>query len=127
MSARTATALRAISEADLDPLDVYANLTVAVDGEAIRIESRTNRPLVDLPSIGVAVALVRAGAGLVEEVPALLTAADITAGIAIRGTGVAVIGADAEPGPLADYLGYDIELRSNGLARTLVEEVRGRD
>lgn len=126
MSARTARALRAIGEADLEPLDVYADLTVTIDGEPIRIESRTDRPLVDLPSVGTAIALVRVGSGLVDEVAALLAAVDVTAGIAIRGTGVAVIGADADPGPLAEMLGYDVELRSNGLARVLVDEALER-
>jgi len=124
-----ATALRAIASADLSPLDVEADLTIAIEGEAIQVTSRTNKPLVDLPSMGVALALARQGGGglrLLPELAGVLAAADLTVGVAIDGTGVAVLGAEAEPGRLTKRLGPHVELRENGLARTLREAILGR-
>lgn len=124
-----ATALRAIASADLSPLDVEADLTIAIEGEEIQVTSRTNKPLVDLPSMGVALALARQGGGglrLLPELAGVLAAADLTVGVAIDGTGVAVLGAEAEPGRLTKRLGPHVELRENGLARTLREAILGR-
>lgn len=126
----TAGALRAIANADLAPLDVEADLTIAIEGEAVRVTSRTNKPLVDLPSTRVALALARQGGGrglrLLPAIASVLAAADVTAGIAIDGTGVAVLGAEADPGPLAKRLGPHVEVRENGLARTLLDALFDR-
>jgi hypothetical protein len=119
-------ALSAIAAADLAPLDIEADLTLAIDGEAVRVVSKTNKPLVDLPSTSAALALFRQGGGALPELAELLAAADITAGVAIDGTGVAVIGADAEPGTVTGRIIPHVEFRENGLARTLIDEAFGR-
>ena len=123
-------ALRAIASADLSPLDVEADLTIAIEGEEIQVKSRTNKPLVDLPSMGVALALARqlggGGLRLLPELAGVLAAADLTVGVAIDGTGIAVLGAEAEPGRLAKRFGTHVELRENGLARTLRDATLGR-
>jgi hypothetical protein len=125
-----AAALGTISEADLAPLDVEADLTIAIEGEEIRITSKTNRPLVDIPSMRVALVLARQGGSsglrIVPKLANVLAAADITAGIAVDGTGVAVLGADADPGPLARRVSPHVEVRENGAARALLDAVRGR-
>lgn len=125
-----AAALRAISNADLAPLDVEADLTVSIEGEDVRVTSKTNKPLVDLPSTRVALALARQGGGrgfrLLPQVASVLAAADLTAGIAIDGTGVAVIGSEADPGPLAKRIGPHVEVRENGMARALFGDLLGR-
>ena len=117
-----ATALDAISEADLAPLDVRADLTVAIEGENedLRVRSQTDTLLVDVPSVGVALGLARRSSGLLPGVADVLAAADLTVGVAIDGTGVAVLGADARPGPLARRIGPHVEIRDKGVAKALL-------
>lgn len=126
VSVSIAILFEAIAEADLAPLDVEADLALRVDGEAIRVRSRTNRPLVDLPSMGVALALARRGGRYLPEVASVLAAADLTAGIAIDGTGVAILGAEAEPGVLAGRVVPYVEIREEELARALLDGVLDR-
>ena len=117
-----ATALDSISEADLAPLDVRADLTVAIEGENedLRVRSQTDTLLVDVPSVGVALGLARRSSGLLPGVADVLAAADLTVGVAIDGTGVAVLGADARPGPLARRIGPHVEIRDKGVAKALL-------
>ena len=123
-----ATALDSISEADLAPLDVQADLTVAIEGENedLRVRSQTDTLLVDVPSVGVALGLARRSSGLLPGVADVLAAADLTVGVAIDGTGVAVLGADARPGPLARRIGPHVEVRDRGGARVLLGAIVNR-
>lgn len=123
-----ATALDSISEADLAPLDVQADLTVAIEGENedLRVRSQTDTLLVDVPSVGVALGLARRSSGLLPGVADVLAAADLTVGVAIDGTGVAVLGADARPGPLARRIGPHVEVRDRGVARVLLGAIVNR-
>jgi hypothetical protein len=121
-----ADVLGAIADADLAPLAVEADLTIGVEGEELRITSRTNRLLVDLPSARVALALARRGGSSLPAIAGVLAAADLSAGIAIEGTGVAVLGAEADPGPLARQVGPHVEIRANALARALLDALLDR-
>jgi hypothetical protein len=118
-----AALLEAMAAADLTSLDVKADLTLRVDGETVRVRSRTDKPLVDLPSIDLALALARRGGRYLPEVPSVLAAADLTVGIAIDGTGVAILGAEAEPGVLARQVGPHVEIREGKLAGALLNAV----
>jgi hypothetical protein len=118
--------LEAMAEADLAPLDVEADLALRVDSEAVRVRSRTNEPLVDLPSMDLALALARRGGRHLPEVASVLAAADLTVGIAIEGTGVAILGAEAKPGVLARRVGPHVEIREGELASALLDAVLDR-
>lgn len=118
--------LEAMAEADLASLDIEADLTLRVDGETVRVRSRTNKPLVDLPSIDLAFALAHRGGRYLSEIASVLAAADLTVGIAIDGTGIAILGAEAEPGVLAGRVVPYVEIREEELARALLDGVLDR-
>lgn len=104
-------AVRRVAEMPLG-LDVSADLTVRIDGHELQVTAYTDRVLVDFPSLGVAVDLLRStpgsaggGPGPGGSLPATLAAADLTAVARVGTREVATLGAEAE-GPL-QYLGYD--------------------
>jgi hypothetical protein len=118
--------LEAIAEADLDPLNVEADLTARTDSGELRVSARADTLLVEISSASVALTLARRSRAILPAVADVLAAADLTAGIAIDGTGVAVIGADAEPGPLARRVGPHVEIRESEVLKTLIDAALGR-
>lgn len=101
--------------ADRAPVDVTADLALAVDGEPVRVESYTDLVTVDLPSVRVAARLLRRHGDRTGVVPDLLAAAGLTVEVRVAGTAVARAGADAEAGPLERRLGYrSVRLRPLG-------------
>jgi hypothetical protein len=101
--------------ADRAPVDVTADLALAVDGEPVRIESYTDLVTVDLPSVRTAVRLLRRHGDRTGDVPDLLAAAGLTVEVTVSGTAVLRAGADAHAGPLERRLGYpSVRLRPLG-------------
>lgn len=102
--------------ADRPGLDVTADLSVSVDGTAVDVESYTDRLFVDVDSVRALVRLAGAtgGRSRLRRTSQLLSAADLTAELRVAGRPVALLGADADPGPLGRRLG-GVELRAGGL------------
>ena len=101
--------------ADRAPIDVTADLALAVDGEPVRVESYTDLVTVDLPSVRTAVRLLRRHGGRAGAVPDLLAAAGLTVEVSVAGTAVVRAGAEAEAGRLERRLGYrSVRLRPLG-------------
>ena len=92
--------------ADRAPVDVTADLALAVDGEPVRIESYTDLVTVDLPSVRTAVRLLRRHGDRAGDVPDLLAAAGLTVEVTVDGTAVARAGAEADAGAIERRLGY---------------------
>ena len=92
--------------ADRAPVDVTADLALAVDGEPIRVESYTDLVTVDLRSSRAAVRLLGRHRDRASDLPGLLAAAGLTVELTVDGTAVARAGADADAGPLERRLGY---------------------
>ncbi|PSQ11495.1 hypothetical protein BRC93_05370 [Halobacteriales archaeon QS_5_70_15] len=88
------------------PIDVTADLALAVDGEPVHVESYTDLVSVDLPSVRTAVGLLRRHGDRADYVPDLLAAAGLTVEVTVDGTAVVRAGADADAGPLERRLGY---------------------
>jgi len=101
------------------PLELLADLQLAVDGEDIDVQARGKRIVVDLPSL-------RAGRRILEAEPLsgggrgraarqaqeALQVAGFTLEVRLKGAPVAVVGAGASPGQLARLLRLDgVELR----------------
>lgn len=101
--------------ADRAPIDVTADLALAVDGEPVRVESYTDLVTVELPSVRTALRLFRRHGDRAGDVPGLLAAAGLTVEVAVDGTPVVRAGADAEAGWLERRLGYrSVRLRPLG-------------
>jgi hypothetical protein len=110
-----ATLVQAVQRVAETPLglDVSADLTVRIDGHELQVTAYTDRVLVDFPSLGVALDLLRStpgstgggGPGAGGSLPATLAAADLTAVARVGTREIATLGAEAE-GPLR-HLGYD--------------------
>jgi hypothetical protein len=127
-AASVVDALAAVAESDPAPLDVAADLTVETDGREVRIDSFTDQVMVELPSMGVALSLLRqAGVrrGTLAGVAGVLAAADLTARVRIRGTEAAVVGADAAPGRTGRRLSPHVEIRPGGAALAALGEISG--
>jgi len=113
------------------PLEVLADLQVAVDGEDIAVQSDGDRIVVELPSL-------EAGRRVLEAVPLahrsqarttrqaqdVLSEVGLTLEVQLDGETLAVVGTDARPGRLGRFMPTGgIELRP---ARTLRQAVRER-
>lgn len=112
------------------PLEVLADLQLAVDGENIDIQADGDYIVVDLPSL-------RAGKRIVEAEPIsrwrrahsgrarrALDLVGLTLEVQLRGESIAVIGAEAEPSRIGQLLRLEgIELRP---AQTLRQVARQR-
>lgn len=112
------------------PLEVLADLQLALDGEHIDIQADGDRIVVNLPSL-------RAGRRLLEAEPIArwpqraaqraqetLDVAGLTVEVQLQGDVIAVMGAEAQPGSAARLLRLDgVELRP---AQTLRQVVRRR-
>jgi len=100
------------------PLEIFADLELAVDGEPIDVQADGRRIVVDLPSLRAGRRLLDAeplsrnrrwGTGRVQE---MLQVAGLTVDVRLEGDTIAVIGAEATPGGLARTLQLDgVELR----------------
>ncbi|MEF8791944.1 MAG: hypothetical protein V5A61_17575 [Haloarculaceae archaeon] len=111
--------------ADRAPIDVTADLALAVDGEPVRVESYTDLVTVDLPSVRTAVRLLRRHGDRAGDVPDLLAAAGLTVEVTVDGTAVVRAGAEADAGPLERRLGYrSVRLRLLGCLLAAVRAPR---
>ena len=98
------------------PLDVTANLSVAVDGVDLAVSSVDDRLRVQVPSLAAGVSVLRAIPDGGSRLPEALAAAGLTAEVRIGSAVVAVLGADAAADRLARRLGLaSVELRTRGL------------
>ena len=111
--------------ADRAPIDVTADLALAVDGEPVRVESYTDLVTVDLRSVRSAVRLLRRHRDRASDLPGLLAAAGLTVELTIGGTAVARAGADADASPLGRRLGFrSVRLRPLGCLLAAVRSPR---
>jgi hypothetical protein len=108
----------------LAPLSVATDLTVTVDGTPVGVESTGERLLLDVRTLPDALGVLRRQSpASTTRVGALLSAADLTVEVRVRGRIVAVAGADARPGALSEFLGVaPIEIRIGGLAGAVGRE-----
>lgn len=99
------------------PLDVYADLTVSVDGAEARVRSTGERAFVEFDSLSDAsIAADGRPPGALDRLPAALRQADLTLEIRVRGRTVAVSGAGASPGVISRRFGVaPTELRPLGV------------
>ena len=101
------------------PLEVLADLRLAVDREDIDIQASGDRVVVDLPSLRAGRRLLaahpvsRAQGAATDRIHEALTVAGITADVRLRGDIVARIGAEADPGRLGRLLNQGaVEVRA---------------
>lgn len=112
------------------PLEVFADLQIAVDGEGVDVQADGDRVVVDLPSL-------RAGRRILDAYPLsvgkrsrstdrvhdALQIAGITVEVRLQGERVARIGADAQPGRLARLLNLgEIEVRPTASLRAAARQ-----
>lgn len=121
MSAGRLSGLADLADADLDALDVAADLTIAREGETIRIEAYTDRVFVTLPSVGMALSALRRHRKRASLLAALLSSADLTVVVRVGDADVARLGADAEPGRLARRVVPGIEMLPAGVALAVAD------
>ena len=101
------------------PLEVLADLQLAVDGEDIDIRGTGDRIVVDLSSLRAGRRLLASGpfargqrARTTGRIHEALHIAGLTVEVRLRGDPVARLGADAEPGAVGRFLNLDgIEVR----------------
>ena len=88
------------------PLDVYADLTVSVDGAEADVRSTGERIFLDFDSLSDAsIAADGRPPGALDRLPTILRQADVTLEIRVRGRPVAVSGVGASPGVVSRRLG----------------------
>lgn len=107
------------------PLSVAADLNLTVNGAQATVRSTGERLFVSFPSLAAA---VRAFRGLpddgVDHLAALLHTTDLTVELRVRDRTVAVVGADARPGPVSRGLGVDpVEARIGGVLAAVGREL----
>lgn len=113
------------------PLEVLADLQVAVDGEEIAVRSDGGRIVVDLPSLAAGRRVLeavpfarRSRARTTRQAQAALSEVGLTLEIQLEGEVLAVVGAEARPGRLGRFMPVDgVELRP---AQTLRRAARER-
>ncbi|MFC6938849.1 hypothetical protein ACFQE8_02590 [Salinirubellus sp. GCM10025818] len=111
--------------ADRAPIDVTADLSLAVDGEPVRVESYTDLVTVDLRSVRSAVRLLRRHRDRAGDLPDLLAAAGLTVELTVGGTTVVRAGADADAGSLERRFGYPaVRLRPLGCLLAVLRSPR---
>jgi len=101
------------------PLDVLADLQLAVDGEEISIRGDGDRLVVDLPSLRAGRRLLQSGPFALETEPTPVTqlhevlgGAGVSVEVRLQGDPIARMGAGAEPGLLSRALNLGaVELR----------------
>lgn len=113
------------------PLEVLADLTLAVDGEDVEIRGDGDLIIIDLPSLRTGRKLLGAGPFRREQrsqganqVNGALKAAGLTVDVRLRGDTIARLGARAQPNAIARLLNLgDFEVRP---ARTVATAARTR-
>lgn len=102
-------------------LQVEANLQLEIDGARFAVSSREDRLLIHAPSVGACVPLLRSGSDRLSTITAVLEEAGVTAELRTGDAVLAVIGADAAPGPIGSAL-FDgpVEVRIDGILAGLV-------
>lgn len=102
-------------------LAVDANLSVTVEGTRLAVSTHAERLRVQVPSVTAGLRLARNDRDRLSAVAGLLADADLTAEIRVGDAVVAVVGAEATPGPLSRRLRLGaVELRPRGaVAATL--------
>ncbi len=114
------------------PLQVEADLTLTVDGEAVDVAGYGDLVVVEVPGLRALRELGR-GADMLEglSLPAaagadLAAGADVTVDVRVRGVSIARIEPGRSAGPVADLLGVAPARPSLvGLLRALLRELRG--
>lgn len=112
------------------PLEVLADLRLAVDGEDINIQADGNRIVVDLPSLRAGRRLLAAQpfsgdrrSRSTEQLHDALQIAGLTAEVRLQGDVIARIGAGARPGRLGRLLSVDgIEVRATPSLRAAARQ-----
>jgi len=95
------------------PLEVLADLQLAVDGEPIDVRATGDHIVVDVPSLRAGRRLLMSGpfatdrARTTDRLHEALQIAGLSAEVRLQGDPVARIGAGARPGALARLLGID--------------------
>ena len=101
------------------PLSITTeDLTLTVEGVRMTVRSTGDRLFVEVLTVRGAIRVARALPDAVDAGgPArLLTATDLTTEVRVRGRTVAVLGADARPGPISRRLGiHPAEARLTGV------------
>lgn len=111
---------------DRPSLAIEADLTVGMDGHALSVTGYDEMVAVDLPSLPALVSLWRDRPVEAMDAAAVLSSADLTAELRVRGVPVARIGADADPGPGARLLGPGpVEVVPEGAVLAAVTRRRG--
>lgn len=108
------------------PLDVLADLELAVDGEAIDIQGDGKRIVVRLPSLRAGRRLLSSGpfaqnrAQSISRIQQALTIGGFTVDVRLQNNLVARIGADAQPGAVSRLLRLDgVEVRATESVRSV--------
>lgn len=110
------------------PLEVLADLRLAVDGEDIDIRGTGDQIVVDLPSLRAGRRLLTSGpfatgrARTTDQLHEALRVTGLSVEVRLRGDPIARMGAGARPGPLGRLLHLDgIELRPARPLRAAVQ------
>ncbi|MFB6178049.1 MAG: peptide ABC transporter ATP-binding protein [Halobaculum sp.] len=97
------------------PLSIATDLSVTVDGERIDVRSTGERLFLEVPSVAVALQLLRDGETYTDDLSSVLQFTDLTVEVRVRGATVAVLGSGARAGPLSRELGVaPAEIRVGG-------------
>lgn len=95
------------------PLEVLADLQLAVDGEPIDVRATGDRIVVDMPSLRAGRRLLASGpfatdrARTTDRLHEALRISGLSAEVRLQGDPVARIGAEAQPGAIGSILGLD--------------------
>lgn len=104
-----------------ETLRVEANLQLEVDGTKFAVSSRGDRLRVHAPSVGACVSLMRSGGDRLFTIATLLDKTNVTAELCTGDAVLAVVGADAAPGPVESTLFEDpVEIRAGGVLAGLL-------
>jgi hypothetical protein len=95
-------------------LDIEANLSVSIDGRVFAVSSEDDRVVVHAPSVRACLALLSQQSGRLVELADLLAAAGVTVEVVTGEATLAIVGADANPGPLTARLSDSAELCVSG-------------
>lgn len=111
------------------PLEILADLQLAVDGENIDIQANGDRIVVDLPSLQAVQRLVEAEPiarrlrKRSDQAHEALDVAGLTLEVRLEGQTIAIVGAEATPSRLGRLLRLDgVELRATQTVRQVVRQ-----